>query len=600
MTGLAVKLSADTAEFESDMGRASHIAGREMEAMVTRANAAGKLIGDSISRIAGNFAQLVGETLKAGDELSKLSQRSGFAVENLSELQFAAQLSDVSFGQLTTGLGFFNKTLVDAQNEGSKAGQVFRTLGVDINSGPQKAFEQFTKAVNSIESPETKVAAMRLAFSRAGDALIPMIGSLEEAREKARNLGIVMGDDLAKRSERLNDALTALNASTRALAIQALTPSSEAIATIAENMVKARERGDSWKTGILEIAKVAVAAAGEIGSMVPIIGKYNEQMAQAAFNRLTKLGESGIRPIGPAPNAVEVLQSQIDEAKLKAQLAGVKAAKDKAPKKPRDESERIAREMARGEEELAKEIAEAWSFVPAMNARIEEYQRLVNAWGEDTFIGMSLEDAREWVKLQFQAIDGLAEIEEKSMRAAAGFTEEGKAIEDATKKADDWAKSLGLTFTSAFENAAVHGKKLRDVLKGIGDDIARMILRKTVTEPLGKALEGILSGGLPSVFGGASAPVADAVLSVVPSYDVGSSYVPRTGLAMVHQGERIIPASQNRSGGGPVFEYVDLRGASVDAVARLERFVQQINGSIESRAVGAIAGAHQRGEVDFR
>ena len=34
----------------------------------------------------------------------------------------------------------------------------------------------------------------------------------------------------------------------------------------------------------------------------------------------------------------------------------------------------------------------------------------------------------------------------------------------------------------------------------------------------------------------------------IPSFDVGSAYVPRDMLAMVHQGEAIIPASQNRGG----------------------------------------------------
>jgi len=54
--------------------------------------------------------------------------------------------------------------------------------------------------------------------------------------------------------------------------------------------------------------------------------------------------------------------------------------------------------------------------------------------------------------------------------------------------------------------------------------------------------------------------------SYVPSYDVGTPYVPQDTLAMVHKGERIIPASQNRSGSsggvtivfsGPVYGVLD-------------------------------------------
>jgi hypothetical protein len=38
----------------------------------------------------------------------------------------------------------------------------------------------------------------------------------------------------------------------------------------------------------------------------------------------------------------------------------------------------------------------------------------------------------------------------------------------------------------------------------------------------------------------------------LPSYDIGTDYVPRTGIALVHKGERIIPAAQNASGAAPV------------------------------------------------
>ncbi|MHB1100711.1 MAG: hypothetical protein ACYCZR_14265, partial [Burkholderiales bacterium] len=60
----------------------------------------------------------------------------------------------------------------------------------------------------------------------------------------------------------------------------------------------------------------------------------------------------------------------------------------------------------------------------------------------------------------------------------------GKAAEDN----NSLVKELGLTFTSAFEDAVVGGKKFSDVLKSLGQDIEKILLRKTVTEPLVKGL----------------------------------------------------------------------------------------------------------------
>jgi hypothetical protein len=74
-------------------------------------------------------------------------------------------------------------------------------------------------------------------------------------------------------------------------------------------------------------------------------------------------------------------------------------------------------------------------------------------------------------------------------------------IEPALEKTRSLAEDLGLTFTSAFEDAIVGGKAFSDILKGLEQDILRIITRKLVTEPLGNALTGFLGGIIPSANG---------------------------------------------------------------------------------------------------
>lgn len=68
-------------------------------------------------------------------------------------------------------------------------------------------------------------------------------------------------------------------------------------------------------------------------------------------------------------------------------------------------------------------------------------------------------------------------------------------VAEKTKEANDFAKDLGLTFTSAFEDAIVSGKSLGDVLKSLIADIAKIVVRKTVTEPIGNAVTDIFKSG---------------------------------------------------------------------------------------------------------
>lgn len=76
-----------------------------------------------------------------------------------------------------------------------------------------------------------------------------------------------------------------------------------------------------------------------------------------------------------------------------------------------------------------------------------------------------------------------------------GFANAGEALEGATEQtnaANDAARQLGLTFSSAFEDAIVGAKSLSDMLKGLLEDLARVLVRIAITQPL---LQGLLGPG---------------------------------------------------------------------------------------------------------
>lgn len=64
-------------------------------------------------------------------------------------------------------------------------------------------------------------------------------------------------------------------------------------------------------------------------------------------------------------------------------------------------------------------------------------------------------------------------------------------LKDSTKAGADAARELGMTFSSAFEDAVIGGKKASEVMRGLAQDIARIMLRKTVTEPMAGAFSNL-------------------------------------------------------------------------------------------------------------
>jgi tape measure domain-containing protein len=103
---------------------------------------------------------------------------------------------------------------------------------------------------------------------------------------------------------------------------------------------------------------------------------------------------------------------------------------------------------------------------------------------------------RELEELQQRLPESQRLSDEQMQRARDRLSEDIDRINQTTERSDDTARQLGLTFSSAFEDAIVKGKDFREVLKGIAEDIARILVRRTVTEPLANAIGGIDFGKL--------------------------------------------------------------------------------------------------------
>jgi hypothetical protein len=108
------------------------------------------------------------------------------------------------------------------------------------------------------------------------------------------------------------------------------------------------------------------------------------------------------------------------------------------------------------------------------------------------------------------------------------------SVKDAGKVGAEVGQDLALVFSSAAGAAITNWQGVGSLLKGILQDLAQIALREAVTKPL----TGMLT---------------TALTSFLPKFDVGTDYVPRDMAAIVHKGERIVPAAQNlrdRSAGG--------------------------------------------------
>lgn len=593
-----VEYSADTAKFISDVGRAAVVFDRSMSKMEQGIqNLRNALV---TAATAGGLGLLVKSAIDAGDQLNKLSQKSGIAVESLSALKFGAELADVNVEALTIGLKEFNKSLAEANDENSKAAQIFKALGVDIRQGPEVALRQFADAISKLPDGITKSATATEILGKAGANMIPFLNQgargMDEAAERARRLGLIVGPDFAAKAEQFNDNLKTLGKTTDALGISLADKLVPGLTSLTENLVKASEKGNLFLGILKEIVKLDLALLSKIPGP---IGAAADAAAERLFANTPGVGAMG-------PNATRGKIRRPEQAPppppnadaLACAVSGGKWVNGRCVR-PGDDKDAtfVGRQLTEGMAEEARLAAEAAQNTDDFNATMRERQRFEEMWG-DLVAHMTLPQMREYHKLRLEIIDAEQAHEIVVGQLQGGFDGLGNALATDTRLAQD----LGFTFASAFEEAIVTGKKLREVVQGLGQDIARIIIRRSITEPLGNSITdalarsgiGALSGGLFNV----SAPVVDGV---EPAFDysfdglvggssgfaVGTDFVPRTGLALVHQGEQIIPADEARQGG--VMNQYTIQ--AVDAPS----FVRLLSSPAGERTVTAlIERAHRR------
>lgn len=166
----------------------------------------------------------------------------------------------------------------------------------------------------------------------------------------------------------------------------------------------------------------------------------------------------------------------------------------------------------------------------------------------------------------------------EAVQARLGITTEKVA------EVNDAARQLGMTFSSAFEDAIVEGKETSEVLAALAKDIERIVVRKSITEPLGNAISGLFN----------KVDIGSVFKDLLPSYDVGTPYVPSDGPAYLHKGEAVVPAEFNRGSGGStapvsvsITNHIDSRTDLATIAAMMARTKQD--------TLAAVSNAQRRG-----
>jgi hypothetical protein len=156
-----------------------------------------------------------------GDQLDKMSQKTGIGAESLSGLMHAAKLANLSGDQLGNGLKKMQQNIVAAATGSASAKANLHALGMSVEDlkgrSADEQFGIFADKISGIKDPAIRTAAAMGIFGRAGVDLLPMLATGSEGLAKymvdAKLLGVVMSTETAEAAARLEDQTTRLQGS---------------------------------------------------------------------------------------------------------------------------------------------------------------------------------------------------------------------------------------------------------------------------------------------------------------------------------------------------------------------------------------------------
>lgn len=439
-------LSLKTSAYDKSM-KAAAITAKQFSRTIFGIGAA--LIGYAAGRGVG---RVVKANLALAQSLDVTSRKLGVPVEGLQRLRAAAEeFSKIEASAFDTALQRMTRRLAEAAHGTGEAQKALKALKLDakelVQLTPDEAFLRIADAMQNIGTQGDRVALSFKLFDTEGVALV---NTLSQGRARINDLA----DTYAKLGL-IFDEFAIKSATATDLSLKKLSKSAASVGTILS----------------FQLA-------------VPLTAVSNKFIEAAADSQ--RFGLAGAASAGGVSQAFILAANSISKAQLvllKGTLS-IEKLQAKALKFYSENPNFLPKEV--NIDAIRERLAVSDLYTQALEEELGDFKMM----GDE--LAAEIARINEYLLKQIEVGAGPRGTFDPTL-----FESADTAAQELAKTAD----SLGMTFSSAFEDAIVGGNDLRDVLKGLADDILRIAIRKSITEPLAGGIASIFTG----MFGGARA-----------------------------------------------------------------------------------------------
>lgn len=212
---LEIRITADNSDAQAKLAQTEQALGglqtgakdtsKEMSSAEDAIRKVGAAIGAafSVQQLARQAGEITGFASRIADTAKKL----GIGVEALQEIKFAFEQNGRSIDQAGNAIARMGINITQASDPFKAAvGDLGLSLERLQTMKPEDAFFALGQAINQVADPMQRSAAAAAVFgARLGPDLLPVFTNMDELRQKARDMGLVLKTELIDRGDALGD-----------------------------------------------------------------------------------------------------------------------------------------------------------------------------------------------------------------------------------------------------------------------------------------------------------------------------------------------------------------------------------------------------------
>ena len=217
-TGEATDATEELADAEGEAGQGATSLGTLISAnLISDAIVSGlKTVAKLAKDVAKAFLDAAGDAAAYADNVLTLSTVTGLSTEQLQELDYMAELIDVSVSTITGSMRKLTQTMSKAASGSEESAEAFKRLGIRTTKADgtlrdsTEVFFEVIDALGKMEDGSERDALMMEIFGKSAQELNPLIAQgskgLQQFAEEARAMGYVLDDETLDQLGALDDS----------------------------------------------------------------------------------------------------------------------------------------------------------------------------------------------------------------------------------------------------------------------------------------------------------------------------------------------------------------------------------------------------------